>query len=91
MYLDACNLYGYAMKQSLPTSNFKWMNVSSIDDWTEFILKQEDEFILKQEDEHDDGYILQVDLEYPEEELHDMHKNLPLSSLKLLYIILYAQ
>ena len=78
------------MKQSLPTSNFKWMDVSSIDDWTEFILKQEDEFILKQEDEHDDGYILQVDLEYPEE-LHDMHKNLPLSSLKLLYIILYAQ
>ena len=26
MYLDANNLYGFAMPQSLPTGEFKWLN-----------------------------------------------------------------
>lgn len=55
VYTDACNLYGWAMGQFLPTGGFEWMDVSNIEDWTDFILKQGDE--------QDDGYILQVDLE----------------------------
>ena len=74
VYLDACNLYGWAMKQFLPTRNFEWVDVSSIDDWTEFILNQKED--------QDVGYMLEVDLEYPEE-LHDMHNTYPLAPEKI--------
>ena len=30
MYLDANNLYGWAMNQYLPTGNFKWMSDKEI-------------------------------------------------------------
>ena len=30
MYLDANNLYGWAMSQYLPTGNFKWMSDKEI-------------------------------------------------------------
>jgi len=32
-YLDANNLYGWAMSQSLPVSNFKWMTESHLENW----------------------------------------------------------
>ena len=31
MYIDAKNLYGYAMSQYLPYSGFKWLNQIEID------------------------------------------------------------
>ena len=63
-YLDANNLYGYAMSQYLPTGNFKW--VENID-------------FMSLSDESEKGYILEVDLEYPKE-LHDEHNDLPLAA-----------
>ena len=68
LYMDACNLYGYSMSQFLPTGGFTWVDVSTKEDWADFILKQEDE--------QDEGYFLEVDLGYPEE-LHDLHKTYP--------------
>ena len=73
-YADACNLYGYAMRLPLPIRDFVWVEVSSIEDWADFIVKQGDE--------QEEGYFLEVDLEYPEE-LHDLHDTYPYAPEKL--------
>ncbi|CAB0034477.1 unnamed protein product [Trichogramma brassicae] len=62
MYYDVNNLYGWAMAQYLPYGGFKW------DDAKDYLTLPEDS---------EYGYILEVDLEYPES-LHDSHKDLPL-------------
>ena len=56
IYLDANNLYGWAMSQYLPYSEFKWLNKKEI---SRFCLNSinENSFV---------GYILEVDLEYPD-------------------------
>lgn len=61
MYLDANNLYGWAMSQCLPTGKFEWVDVNT-------------NFNVPDDAEH--GYILEVDLEYPNK-LHDLHSDLP--------------
>ena len=68
LYVDANNLYGWAMLQYLPTGGFEWVDVTERENWAEFILQQKDE--------QDVGYMLEVDLEYPDE-LHDSHDNFP--------------
>lgn len=66
MYLDANNLYGWAMSQSMPYANFKWIeDVDSID-------------VMKISDDSETGLILEVDLEYPQQ-LHDAHADYPLA------------
>ena len=72
MYLDASNLYGWAMSQYLPTGNFKWMSdkeISKID-------------LRKYKADGKNGLILEVDLEYPQE-LHDMHNDYPVCPEKI--------
>ncbi|KAJ8909678.1 hypothetical protein NQ315_011382 [Exocentrus adspersus] len=65
MYFDVNNLYGWAMCQYLPYGGFEWMrNFENFD-------------VTQVSDEAPEGYILEVDLEYPEY-LHDTHKDLPL-------------
>ena len=66
MYLDANNLYGWAMSQYLPTGNFKWMNDKEI---SKIHLR-------KYEADGKKGLILEVDLEFPQE-LHDIHNDYP--------------
>ena len=57
LYLDANNLYGWTMSQYLPTSGFRW-----VDD-----CQQLAKTIAEQPDDSPEGYILEVDLEYPED------------------------
>ena len=73
MYLDANNLYGWAMSQSLPTGDFKWLDPAEFED---FILENYTDDTIK-------GVILEVDLEYPKE-LHHLHNDYPLAPEKIL-------
>ena len=68
IYLDANNLYGWAMSQKLPTHNFKWMTNQEIENIFNNRIVQVWEKT---------PCILEVDLEYPEE-LHDLHNDYPL-------------
>ena len=70
MYLDANNLYGWAMSQKLPTGDFRWIPSP------EYInLDSYDENSAK-------GLILEVHLEYPPE-LHRLHNDYPLAPGKM--------
>ena len=66
-YLDADNLYGWAMSQNLPTSGFKW-----VEDHSHF-----NENLIKKFDENSYiGYFFEVDVEYSKR-LFNPHKDLP--------------
>src|SRR6218665_1535597 len=71
-YLDANNLYGWAMSKPLPTHGFEWMSDDEINNWRE--ITERDGL----------GCILEVDLAYPKD-LHDLHNGYPLApeSVKL--------
>ena len=53
-YLDANNLYGWAMSQPLPTGGFKWTDVNP-NEISELATRT------------DKGYVLEVDVSYPKE------------------------
>ena len=67
MYLDANNLYGWAMSKKLPVNGFKWE-----DDLSRF----NERFIKNYNENSDIGYFLEVDIDYPKE-LFNLHKDLP--------------
>ena len=74
LYTDMNNMYGYAMSDSLPISDFKWIADEDIDVMSHKILS------LSADNEH--GYVLEVDLTYPPH-LHDLHSSLPLAPEKI--------
>jgi hypothetical protein len=79
IYLDANNLYGYAMSEYLPTGGFEWIEPS------EFGKSKEEQTkaILNLKDESKKGFIFMVDVEYPKE-LHDLHNDYPLLPEKMM-------
>ena len=73
-YLDANNLYGWAMSQNLPTHGFSWMKNITKEKVMEILEKANhsmSNFGKK-------GYIFEVDLEYPPH-LWDSHNDYPLA------------
>ena len=72
-YQDSNNLYGEAMTQSLPVSDFKWVDEKDVKSFN----------VMTVQDDADTGYFLEVDLEYPKE-LHDLHSDYPLAPEKML-------
>ena len=68
LYLDVNNLYGKAQCYPMPVSDYRWMSSGEIEeiDWK------------MQSDDQNTGYILEVDLSYPDE-LHELHAGLPLA------------
>ena len=66
-YLDANNLYGWAMSQPLSTGGFHWVDL----DKSKGVKYIVDELAKRK----DHGYLLEVDVAYPKE-LHDYHNDL---------------
>ena len=67
-YLDANNLYGWAMSQPLPTHGFKWMKNLTVDSVIDLLEKRKS----------NKGYIFEVDLVYPRK-LWKSHNDYPLA------------
>lgn len=68
LYIDANNLYGWAMSQKMPFGNIKSIKDIDFDVWVGKILSYDCE--------SDKGYLLEVDIEYPHY-LHEEHNALP--------------
>ena len=68
-YVDANNLYGWAISKKLPVNGFKWLDSDKINE----------EFIKNYDENNDKGYILEVDIKYPKR-LHELHSDLPFLS-----------
>ena len=65
IHLDANKLYGWAMSQPLPTGEFNWLTKEEITDFN----------VEAVPDDGEEGYILEVDFEYPA----DLHNDYPLA------------
>ena len=85
-YVDANNLYGWAMSQKLPIGNFEWIEK---DDKSKF----DEKFIKNLYENSDKGYIFELDVEYPKK-IRMLHRDLPflpermkLASLLSLFVI----
>ena len=87
-YLDANNLYGKAMTEKLPVRGFRWM-----DD----ISRMDEDFVRSYDKNDIKGYILEVDVDYPNE-LQTLHSDLPflpermvIDNIKKLVCIMYKR
>ena len=85
-YLDANNLYGWAMSKKLPVNGFKWIEnnetaePSSLKRSAKHVINEG--FIKNYDENNDKGYILEVDVKYPKR-LHELHRDLLLLSERM--------
>ena len=68
MYLDANNLYGWAMCRAMPEKDFVWCTEQQLHDLN----------VMDIDERSTIGYFLEVDLDIPVE-LHDLHNDYPLA------------
>lgn len=68
IYQDYNNLYGHALSMPLPIGRYRFL---SKEERANFI-------VMKVKSNGDNGYMLEVDLDYPET-LHDLHSDYPLA------------
>ena len=80
-YLDANNLYGWAMSKKFPVNGFKWLDTSETSALARSDKKNED-FIKKYDENNDKGCILEVEVKYPKR-LHELHSDLPFLSERM--------
>ena len=72
-YLNVNNLYGWIMSQKLPVNNFERMK-----DTVQF----NEGFIKNYNEESNEGYFLEVDVQYTEK-LQELHNDLPFLSERI--------
>ena len=68
-YLDANNLYGWAVPQKLPVNDFKWVK-------QEDLSQSNGDFIKNYDENSNTGYFFEVDIDYLKE-LFNLLKDLP--------------
>ena len=85
-YLDANNLYGWAMSKPLPTHGFKWMNEGELKDWKNYkcILKANLEYPLWLHDLHNDNPLAPESIN-----VGNVEKLIPNLNNKTKYILYY--
>ena len=66
-YWDVSYLYSWLMLQRLSVNNFEWI---------ENISEFNEDFIKSYNEQSDEGYFLDVDIQYPRK-LHELHNDLP--------------
>ena len=71
-YLDANNLYGWAMSQPLPIGGVRWVSIDP-NEIGDLVART------------DKGYLLEVDVSYPDE-LHDLHNDLPCKKMEINHV-----
>ena len=94
-YLDANNLYGWAMSKKLPVNGFKWIDNNETAEPTakpsslersplELSAKHviNEDFIKNYNENNDKGYIFEVDVKYSKR-LHELHSDLPFLSERM--------
>ena len=75
LYIDANNLYGWAVSQYLPAGDFKKMNLCC--EYDSALMNEIREDILNTPDDNEFGYFIECDLEYPAE-FKEKTENFPL-------------
>ena len=76
-YLEANNLYGWAMSKKLPVNGFKWIDNNET---AEPVINED--FIKSYDKNNNKGYIFEVDVKYPKR-LHELHSDLPFLSERM--------
>ena len=86
IYLDANNLYGWAMSKKLPTHGFKWMNRVQLKDWERLpcILEVDLEYPHERHDYHNDYPLAPEHLE-----MNGVEKLIPNLFNKKKYVVHY--
>ena len=77
-YLDANNLYSWAMSKKFIVNGFKWLDTSETSALARS-NKINEEFIKNYNENDTKGYILEVDVKYPKR-LQELHSDLPFLS-----------
>ena len=67
IYVDANNLYEWAMLQKLPVDGFEWVEDLPVID---------EDFIKNHDEDSDVGYIIEADIKYPKD-LQSLYNDLP--------------
>ena len=76
LYIDANNLYGWAMSQYLPTGEFEILPLNPCNYTDNYNLEQLVEDLLQIPDDNEYGFFVECDLEYPAE-IKEKTKNFP--------------
>ena len=75
LYIDANNLYGWAMSQYLPTGEFEILPLNPCNYTDNYNLEQLED-LLQIHDDNEYGFFIECDLEYPVE-IKEKTKNFP--------------